>query len=117
MEKSDDRSVEKNHGDLGTFSADKMLKPFTDEAFKLRKKGELSPIVETKYGLHIIKLFEYFPERPQTFDEAKGALVKKMTEEYIEEQRLVYFDELKAKNKAKINTEKLDVFLSNELKK
>ena len=42
-------------GDLGFFGHGVMDKTFEDAAFKL-EKGQISPVIETKYGFHIIKL-------------------------------------------------------------
>jgi len=45
-------------GDLGYFKRKRMVQEFDDAAFALKKPGDISDIVQTRYGYHIIKLVD-----------------------------------------------------------
>ncbi|MFT6409961.1 MAG: peptidyl-prolyl cis-trans isomerase SurA, partial [Flavobacteriales bacterium] len=52
---SEDPSVRDNNGDLGYFTAFQMVYPFETAAFK-SATGEISPIIRTRYGFHILNI-------------------------------------------------------------
>jgi peptidyl-prolyl cis-trans isomerase C len=61
-------------GDLGKFGRDSMVKPFEEAAFGL-KVGEISEVVETQFGYHIIKVTEHQDPDTVAFAEAKDKLM------------------------------------------
>ncbi len=79
-----------NGGDLGLFGRGSMVKPFEEAAFKL-KPGEVSDIVETEFGYHLIKLLEKNEARKEEFDAVKDQIVDHLTttKEQVEFQGLI----------------------------
>lgn len=60
-------------GDLEFFSKGAMVKPFEDVVFNL-KKGEISDLVETDFGFHIIRLTDIKTAAPSQFNQVKASL-------------------------------------------
>lgn len=74
---SDDPGSKAKGGDLGFFGRGMMLKPFEDAAFSL-KPGEISGVVQTDFGFHIIKLLEVKGGGVTPLEEAKADIAKKL---------------------------------------
>lgn len=66
-ENSEDGSAT-NGGDLGYFRKGEMVKPFEDTAFGLAK-DQISPVIETQFGYHIIKVLDKKAAHTLTYDE------------------------------------------------
>ena len=83
-------------GDLGYFGRGKMVKPFEDAAFKL-KKGEVSDIVETQFGYHLIKVVDKKPASVVSYEEVKDNIGQYLKQEETGKQLKGYIEELRKK--------------------
>jgi peptidyl-prolyl cis-trans isomerase SurA len=73
---SDDQSSNRKGGELAPFGTRKMVPEFEDASFALMKDGDISPLIKTDYGYHIIKRLELKPI--PTFEEVKGTIKQRV---------------------------------------
>ena len=95
---SDDTSKEQG-GDLGFFQRGRMVPPFDQAAFNL-KPGEISDVVTTQFGYHIIKAGERKDASTVPYDEVKGQVVEYLSKQKNQERVEGFIEE--ARKKAKI---------------
>ncbi|MDO8465350.1 MAG: SurA N-terminal domain-containing protein [Gallionella sp.] len=69
-----------NGGNLEFFGRGMMVKPFEEAAFAL-KQGEISDVVKSDFGYHIIKLVAIKPARALSFDEARTDIANKLRQQ------------------------------------
>ena len=86
-------------GDLDYFGRGGMVKPFEDAAWAL-KPGEISGIVETEYGFHIIKLTDKKPATNRTLDQVRPQLEDQIKSEKARAEATVKADQLVSRIKA-----------------
>ncbi len=99
-ELSDDGSKE-NGGDLGFFPRGRMVPAFEEAVFAL-PPGQISDIVRTQFGYHIIKAEEHKTGRALAFDEAKAQVQEDLTREQTYARYQKYVAGLRSKAKVEV---------------
>lgn len=93
---SDDPSKDRNQGNIENAASDRVVPEFSQAAKGLHTKDEISPVVKTKYGYHILKLVALQTGKQQTFEEVRPQLVETLKAQYIDKQRVQLLDDLAA---------------------
>jgi peptidyl-prolyl cis-trans isomerase C len=84
---SDDKGSASSGGELpGWMERGKLVPTFEKVAYEL-KPNELSAVVQSQYGYHIIKLLEYRPAKTLSFDEVKEQVVDAVRKQLTNERR------------------------------
>ena len=81
---SEDPSKATNKGLMVDAAGSKYVPAFATAAGALKKVGDISPIVETKFGFHILELVNRTDKKQVAFDEAKPQIVAQLRNAYIE---------------------------------
>jgi len=87
----------RDKGDLGFFKKGELLPAFEKEALGL-KVGEVSGIVRTENGFHLIKLLDRRGGHPLPFEEVKEKIKQDYLEREFEKNLKQYLETLKAKS-------------------
>ncbi len=106
-EYSKDSATATNGGDLGFFGRGRMVPDFEAAAFVLAEPGEISEVVKSPFGYHIIKLTEKKEGEKKPIDQVKEQIRVKLLQQKQEKSIEGYFEKLKADHQVRINDEVL----------
>ncbi|WP_158967605.1 SurA N-terminal domain-containing protein [Paraglaciecola sp. L3A3] len=85
-EYSSDTFSAENGGDLGWFGKGIMDPAFEEAAFELNAAGDVSSVVKSSFGYHIIKLTDVKPEEVTAFEDVKDEVTTKVKTSKAEEE-------------------------------
>ncbi|HVT57879.1 MAG TPA: peptidylprolyl isomerase [Thermoanaerobaculia bacterium] len=98
----DDPGSKTRGGDLSWVTRGSTVEPFEKAAFALTKPNELSPVVETQFGYHVIQLLERQPPGITPFPDVKDQIAAFLKRQQSQEKVQAYVEILRAKAKGKI---------------
>ncbi|MCC6849414.1 MAG: peptidylprolyl isomerase [Deltaproteobacteria bacterium] len=104
---STDTATAARGGDLGFFGQGRMVAEFERAAFALEKPGDLSAVIQTPFGYHIIKLIERKDGPAKPFDDVKERIRVALTNQRRQELVTARFDKVKADAKIAIDEDAL----------
>jgi peptidyl-prolyl cis-trans isomerase C len=100
-EYSEDEYSKVRDGDLGYFTRGRMVKSFEDAAFQLAP-NEVSGIVETQFGYHLIKVLDHQAAKDPSFEEVEPQVMSILRNETIQRKLDPYI--LNLRQNAKVET-------------
>jgi peptidyl-prolyl cis-trans isomerase C len=80
---SDDESKATNKGVMKGVSKGTYVASFVDASKALKKPGDISAPVKTKFGYHVIKLVSRTPDQQQTFEQVHDRIVERLKADYV----------------------------------
>lgn len=108
QEHSADKGSAAKGGELGLFGKGRMVPEFEQAAFALKNKGDLSDLVKTQFGYHIIQLEAHKPAHTRAFDEVKDELVKEVRANITQDARVA--EAQKIAGSMKLDEKAVDAF-------
>lgn len=95
-EYSEDQSKDTNAGLVPSAESDGVDPAFVAAVKKLTKKGDVSPVVKSGFGYHVIVLLDRVEPSPRSFDQAKASIIKQIEGTMREARLKEHIDQLKS---------------------
>ncbi len=102
---SDDLGSKERGGSLGLVYKGKTVPAFEDAVFALKEKGEVSGVVKSTFGFHVIRLDELSKEEKIPFDEVKASIEDSILTNIRQSVRLPIFEQLRDPERVKVSSE------------
>lgn len=113
---SDDKGSAKEGGIINFFTKGRMVKAFEEAAFNLKSNGDISKIIESQYGYHLIKLIDRKNAAVKPYEDIKVQLIESETQKYIRSKTLAFSETFTHTGNMKLNTASINEILA-EIKK
>lgn len=107
-EYSIDKSNAQKGGDLGFFGKGRMVKEFEEAAFGLANDGDMTELIETRFGFHIIKRTGRENGYVRPFDEVKNQIRIRLANERRREGTEKFLADVKREANLQIDSDVLD---------
>jgi len=108
---SEDLSAKRNDGRIEWFAVAEMDPEFSKTAFALKKVGDVSEPVQSRFGYHVIRLDGRKPPGISSFDEVKAGIIADMRRQYVEERRAERVAALRNDPTTEINNAAIETLL------
>lgn len=92
---SDDDSKAKNHGRIDDAGSENFVPAFAEAARKLTKPNEISPVVLSPFGYHVLRLLEHKPDVQQSYDQVSKSIIAKLEKDWVEAKMRGHTDEIR----------------------
>lgn len=110
-EVSEDTGSAERGGDVGSIRPGAMVPEFEAAAMALEQAGDLSPVVETAFGLHIIKLDDLTPAEQKSFEDIKDNFTARLGQQWVQKGVEAWRLELVDPTKAEVNEAAVEAFV------
>jgi peptidyl-prolyl cis-trans isomerase C len=99
---SDDPGSKANGGDLGWVSSGQNLPPTFEQAAQALKANQVSPVVESPFGYHVIQLLERQAAAAVPYEKVKDRIGMMLKQKQVQEMVQARIKELRAKGKVEV---------------
>lgn len=93
---SEDPSKDSNDGLIPGADTDAMDPSFAEAVKRIAKPGDISPVVKSQFGYHVILLVQRTESKPRSFDEVKDKIVREMDASMRDVRVKEHVDQLKS---------------------